>query len=418
MSEQNYMSEIAVNSGRIQSIDVLRGFALLGLLSMNIISFSMPNIVYYNPTAIMSDSSIDPIMFGMQFVLADQKFMAIFSLLFGASTLLILRRTNASYGNLAALHFKRNFWLIVFGFLHGLFLWEGDVLLIYGFSALALYFVRNIRPSVQASLGLLLFLTPAIYSLFMGWLVPYLDQSSILWLQSYWSPPTHELTKDIALYQGDYWSQLIYRFEGGAQPNITNDGKELHGLGQLIDFFCRSIGMMCLGMAAFKTGIISGHKAASFYVNLTVWGLGIGIPLSVMGLYLFYQYEFEAIYVLFIGRIPNQLATLFIAFGYVGLITLWCQTQKFAYLRFCLAAIGKMALTNYIAQTLICSYLFYGFGLGLYGQMNRLELFVIMVAIWCFQICASVVWLRFFVYGPIEWLWRSLSFLRLTQIKR
>jgi uncharacterized protein len=405
---------INVDKARIQSIDMLRGFALLGLLSMNIISFSMPNIAYYNPSLVMADSPTNMPIFGFMYVMADQKFMGIFSLLFGASTLLILQRSKGA----AKLHFTRNIWLILFGLFHGILFWEGDVLLIYGLCALVLYFLKNFKPASLFFLGLFLFLAPVDFNLFMGWLVPYLDQTSVLWLQNYWAPQLFVLNQDIQLFQGDYVSQLMYRLEGNELNHISNDGYELHGLGQLIDFFGRSIGMMLIGMAAFKTGIIDGQKTASFYLKMSFWGFAIGIPLSVWGLVMLQQHNFEATYSLFLGRIPNHIATLFIVAGYVGVVTWCCHVEKFPRLQTSLSAVGKMALTNYIGQTVIAGFVFYGFGLGLDGQMDRFELLCIMFAIWAIQIVGSVIWLKYFIYGPVEWLWRSLSYVKMAKIKR
>ena len=407
-----------VKKTRIQSIDVLRGFALLGLLSMNIISFSMPNIAYYNPTVVMADAPLNMPIFSLMYVMADQKFMGIFSLLFGASTLLILQSSKKASISEIKLHFSRNFWLIIIGFLHGLLLWEGDVLLIYGLCALVLYFLKDFKPAILFFAGLFLFLTPVAYNLVMGWLVLHLDQSSTIWLQNYWSPPLHVLTQDIRLFQGDYMNQLNYRIEGSEQQYTDNDGYGFHGLGQLVDFFGRSIGMMLIGMAAFQKGVIGDLKPSIFYLNMCLLGFAIGIPLAILGLVTFHHYDFEANYSLFLGRIPNHFATLFIVTGYVGAITLWCRTKTLRWLQNSLAAVGKMALTNYVAQTVIAGFVFYGFGLGLYGQVNRLELLLIMLAIWSLQIVGSVIWLRCYIYGPVEWIWRSLSYGRVAKIQR
>lgn len=393
---------------RIASIDVLRGFALLGLLSMNIISFSMPNIAYYNPTIELAGGAYDFWVYSVFHVMADQKFMALFSLLFGASTLLILQGYEQA-GNLARRHFVRNTWLVLFGLLHGVLLWEGDVLLIYGLSAMVLYFMRNLSFSTLGIMGVFFYSTPILYNLLMAWMVPQLDATSLKWLQDYWSPESKVLLKDIALFQGSFSEQLQYRLDGGSMVGQTNDASELLGLGQLIDFFGRALGMMMLGMMAFKTDILTGKRTVRFYRNMLFVGLAVGVPIAILGLYWFQAKQFDAIYSLFMGRIPNHIATLFIAAGYIGLIHLMCATGIFKRVQGYLASVGKMALTNYVGQTLIATVIFYGIGFGLYGQLSRLELLAVMVGIWLIQIVLSVVWLRYFIYGPLEWLWRSLS---------
>lgn len=392
-------------NGRIQSIDVLRGFALLGLLSMNIISFSMPDIAYYNPTAVLADVSLNTAVFSLSYVFADQKFMAIFSLLFGASTLLILDKAKATM----SLHFKRNAWLILFGLLHGVLLWEGDVLVIYGICALFLYFLRNLSASTQLILGLIFFLMSVEYNIVMAWLVPQLDMQSLQWLTEHWMPSAQSIAKDITLYQGSFSEQFFHRLNGSPTGVTVNDGSDLHGLGQLIDFFGRSFGMMLIGMAAYKTRVIAGSRSENYYANMCLIGFGLGVPLAVAGLYLLHANEWHAVYALFAGRIPNQFATLFIAMGYVGMVNLIVQRGLFRRWQYCLSAVGKTALSNYIGQTILASFVFYGFGLGLYAQVGRVGLVFIMLLIWLIQISLSIIWLRYFRYGPLEWLWRSLS---------
>lgn len=400
--------QIPVKPARIESIDVLRGFALLGLLSMNIVSFSMPDIAYYNPALALSDSSSDIWIFSIIHVLADQKFMALFSLLFGASTILILRSYEKSDGA-AKKHFSRNAWLVLFGFLHGILLWEGDVLLIYGLSAMLLYFLRNFAAKTLIITGLACYLIPVEYNLIMGWLVPQLDANSLQWLNQYWQPEAAKIVQDIALYQGPFYDQFMHRLDGGSSAAVINDGSELLGLGQLVDYFCRSLGMMLIGMGLFQQGVLSGNRGYQFYRVLMLIGFGVGIPLASLGLIGFYINDYEAVYSLFLGKVPNHIATLFIAAGYIGLIQLFCRGNLLKQLQHRLAAVGKLALTNYIAQTIIATFVFYGIGLGLYGQVSRAELLVIMAVIWLVQISFSVFWLQHFKYGPLEWLWRSLT---------
>ena len=118
------------------------------------------------------------------------------------------------------------------------------------------------------------------------------------------------------------------------------------------------------------------------------------------------------------GRIPNLLATPLVVFGYVGLIMLWSRTPLWAGLQARLAATGRMALTNYIGQSLLGTFVFYGFGLGLFGSVNRIGQLGVVLLIWLLQLWLSPIWLRHFRYGPLEWAWRSLSHFRLQPLRR
>ena len=149
-----------------------------------------------------------------------------------------------------------------------------------------------------------------------------------------------------------------------------------------------------------------------------IYGFGIGFPLSAGGLALAYHYNWDWHYMQFIGRAPNHIATPFIAFGYIGIVMLCIKNAVALKLQERLKSIGKTALTGYLVQSFLATYVFYGFGLSLFGQANRIEQLAIVILIWVILMLVSPIWLKKFYYGPIEWIWRMLTHLKFMPISR
>jgi len=175
---------------------------------------------------------------------------------------------------------------------------------------------------------------------------------------------------------------------------------------------------MLIGMALYSWGIVSAKRSASFYRRMVLIGFGIGVPLSIAGLWLQEQANWSSSYSPMLGQIPNLLATPFVASAYVALIMLWSKTKVWVSLQQRLAAVGQMALTNYIMQTIIATTLFYGHGFGWFGSIDRFRLLFVVWGIWSIQLVVSPLWMKRFRYGPLEWLWRSLSYMAIQPIRK
>jgi uncharacterized protein len=177
-------------------------------------------------------------------------------------------------------------------------------------------------------------------------------------------------------------------------------------------------GMMLIGMGLMKLGVLSGLRIRRFYVSMMAIGYAIGISVNSAEGWIFLQSHLQddpllepyAWYTYDLARVPMTL-------GHVGLIVLLVQSGRLARLLAALAAVGRMALTNYIGQTVICSLLFYGFGFGLFARLSHSQVMLVMVGIWLVQIMFSVTWLQRFRYGPLEWLWRSLTYMRMQPMR-
>ncbi len=409
------MTVPSVSKNRIVAIDLLRGFALLGILSMNIMSFSMPDAAYNNPT-LYGGEGINRFVYGFVHIMADQKFMALFSMLFGASVMLLFSKSAQQGKKATRVHYVRNGWLLLFGLLHGIFVWQGDVLLVYALCSFFLFFFKDLKPSLQISIGLLVFFLPSLFSVFISRQLSSLDLEGQQVLIQNFAPSAQALAEDIAVHRAAYSKQLSYRFDSEDQASST--AQDLLDVSFLLEAFARAFGMMLLGMAFYTLGILTAQRSNLFYKRMLLFGFLIGIPLASIGLYLYYANNWDAAYALFLGRIPNHLATPFIACAYLALVMLWSQTSIFKTLQNRLTAVGRMALSNYISQSLLATFIFYGFGLGLYGNLNRLSQGAIVLLIWAIQLVLSAWWLKHFRYGPLEWLWRSLTYFRLEPFRK
>ena len=355
---------------RNTALDAVRGVAVLGILIMNAIAFGLPPAAYTNLDAGGSRSFLDWIIGGAGEILADQKFMGLFSMLFGASIVLFAERAAAKGRRSVLLSLWRNGLLLVIGLVH-LSFWDGDVLWVYALCAPVVLALRRLPATVLFSLGGACYVAVAVIS----WLV----QSSL---------------RNFSSVLIDFW----------------NDG-EYYGVIEawfLADYFGRALGAMLIGAALYRTGIITGRQPAAFYRRLAVWGLGIGLPLSSAGLALMAATGFDIDWAV-AGTIPNTIATVPLCLGYLSLIVLW-DSARDSHLRQRIRALGRMALTNYLSQT----------ALGLIvlgallddGELSRTWVAVFVVAVWAVQLWWSKAWLDLFSFGPIEWLWRCVTYRR------
>ena len=409
-------------SERIVAIDVLRGFALLGILIMNISSFAMPSIAYFTPV-VYDVNLLNHIIFSITHIIADQKFMAIFSMLFGASTILFVNSVKKIEKSPLLLFYSRNFWLLILGWMHSSYLWYGDILFIYALCSFLLFFFKNITPKKQFILGSLIYLIPTFsnYAVY-EYVIDDLDQAEKDVIIQHWNPSNDVLQTEIDSYRGSYKEQFKHRAqmwssseydEGDPRGGI---GAGIIGLSFLIDLFSRSFGMMLIGMACFSWGVFSNTFNKAFYKRLIIYGFGIGLPLSIIGLFFNYSFDWDWKYLQFLGRSPNNIATPLISFGYIGIIMLWIRKGNFSNLQEKLRTIGKTALTAYLIQTVIATFIFYGIGLGLFGYVNRAYQIVIMVFIWLVLLKLCPMWLSKYQYGPIEWVWRILTHLKYVSL--
>ena len=398
-------------SGRIASLDVLRGFALLGILVMNIQLFSMPIAAYGNPTVWGDLSGINLGIWTLSHLFASQKFLTLFSLLFGAGICLFADRIEARGGRPAGLHYRRMGWLLVFGLAHAYLLWVGDILVPYAICGCLVYLARRCRPRTLLVAGVAVFSVTSLFFLLIGsvLLVPGVPAEATTEIQNEWAPGASALDAEIEAYRGGWSEQQPLRAEQAL-------GVHLGSLPFFVLWFCG--GLMLIGMALYKWGVLSAAKDDRFYGRLAVIGLLVGMPLVVSGIWWNFSGGWNWERSMFFGSLFNTWGCVPMALGYLGLVMLAVRRRVLPDLQARLAAVGRMAFTNYLLQTVVCTSIFYGHGLGLFGSVERSQQLLIVFAVWAFQLWLSPIWIRRYSYGPLEWAWRALTYGRLPRFTR
>ena len=383
---------------RIHSLDLIRGFAVLGILIMNITSFSQINIAYMNPTIGAGLQGYNKYFHGFNYIFADTRFMSIFSMLFGAGMVLFTQRIEAKGKRVATLHFKRMFWLLLFGLIHAYFIWVGDILVAYAICGSLVFFFRKKSIRTLFIMAVILFLVPISLNFMTYYGMP---KDALESTFAFFYPSTEQIALETKIMQGSYLDQMPLRLENaiGLQTIVF-----------MIEIFWRTSAMMLLGMILYRKGILSADKSIGYYKKMIWIGFVPGLILSIIGLDQVYASEWSGAYVMNIGANYKFLSGLFMASSYIGLLIWIYKKGIFKKLQNRLQATGRMAFTNYIGMSVICTLIFNGHGLGLFGTFDRLQQFVIVIGIWVTMLIISPLVLKKFQYGPLEWLWRKLTY--------
>ena len=388
-------------SDRHDVIDFLRGLAVLGILVMNIQSFAMPFAVYFNPTALGPPPPLDFAIWMTGHLFFDQKFMTIFSILFGAGILLMTTRVEARGGRVAWLHYRRMFWLLVFGLIHAYLIWYGDILVLYAVCGSIVFLFRRWRPVPLVIAGVIvLAVSPVLMMLgyaSMGSAPP----EAIREITDFWSPSSALVQREIAAFQGGWLTQLPLRAEFAL---------DFHLFEMWMWGVWRAGGLMLIGMALLKWGVLTAERPRDFYPRLFVTGWLLGLPIVILGVVRMSQANWEAIYSFMIGFTYNYAGSLLVSLGWIGLfVSLWI-THALGGLAARLVAVGRTAFSCYILTSLICTFIFYGHGLGLFGRVRRPGQILVTLIVWTVLLIVAPLWLERFRFGPLEWLWRSLTY--------
>jgi uncharacterized protein len=394
---------------RFVSLDVIRGVAVMGILAMNIVMFALPSAAYVNPLAIGMDSPLDTAAWAFGFVFVEGKMRGLFSLLFGASMLLVIERAEASGRRPAATHVARMAWLFVFGALHYYLVWEGDILLQYALIGLIAYAYRHLAPSAlllwAAGLFLVQFLLLALPNLSLLSVAEQLrDPEAFPRVAAKWEAMLPgfgvvpgEIEHNLLRYRGDYLSLVAYRiFEEGSWPL---EATRIYGP--------ETLALFLLGMWGLRSGLLTGEWDRRAYRRLAAIGLGISVPVYAAFAWWVWVSGFRIEVVQVASLAGTILFRPLMILGFAALIIL--LVRKGGPLHDRIAAAGRAAFTNYLGTSLLLTTLFYGYGFGLYGHLSRAELWPIVFAVWGLMLLWSKPWLERYRYGPLEWLWRSLA---------
>lgn len=408
---------------RIESLDVLRGCALLGILLMNILAFAFPFAVYYNPRVMGGDTGPNLAAWWIQFVFFDGKMRALFSLCFGAGIVLLTQRAERrGMAGAADVHSRRMLWLLLFGLVQAYFIWVGDILYYYALCGLLLYPVRKLSArALLITAGALVLLTTML-DVGRGFdlkekrekaqaaqsarqqgktLTDEQRKAVEEWEEArkYMNPTPEQLKKDLEAYRGGWVSAFKQR---------AGEVFHWHSLPIYViswDFLL----MMIAGMGFMKLGVLSGERPARFYLAMGGIGYLVGLPLNAWTVTATLANNFDPVTTTFLFT-TYQTGRAAVALGHLSMILLLARTSALGFAQRALARVGRMAFSNYILTSVICTLIFNGYGAGLYGKLQRWQCYVVVLGVWAVNLVFSGLWLNWFRFGPLEWAWRSLTY--------
>ena len=405
-TEQNNGS-VDVNSARQLSIDFLRGIAVLGILLMNIVSFAMPEIAYYAPysaaltypgAAWANLQGADGIVRYFCVIFAEGKFISIFAMLFGAGLAIQSQHGQLMWRTVGEVRKSQSLRLIVLaiiGLIHAYFVWYGDILFSYAVVGLiAIWCVRRRRLWLISAASVLLIL-PTLLVMLLG-AVMMLEPSgeSLAASEDEMIHSAAEVASEIAAYTGTYHQQ----FEQRLPTAFYMQSVGLLFTGPYV------LGLMLLGMALHGAGWFTNRPTRLHVVLSAVcFVLGTAGAIAISDMNRRYadspMVQVMIVYPLFL------LTAVLTAIAYSkGLVSLWFSIA--GRLTNALECVGKMALSNYLLQSLLCTAFFYGYGLGYFASMGRTQLLVVVIVVWMINVLFSKLWLSKFSVGPVEWVWR------------
>jgi len=395
---------------RLITLDIVRGVAVMGILAMNIVGFAMIPQAYINPLAYGMEGAADLASWAFSFVFIDGKMRGLFSFLFGASMLLVIQLAEKSGDSSKRVNFARQLWLLLFGMIHYYFIWFGDILIGYALIGMLAWFFRNLEPRRLVRWGVALVLVQLAV---MGGTAAYAHSLSSAIaagnadadMLKQWAELSHDiaipsgeqLRETMALYLGSWW--------GIAEYQLTE--KATMPLFFTFLFGWETLAYMLFGMAALKSGFLTGNWDNARYRRAALIALGIAVPVYVVlaALLIADNFSVPGIFTYsFTATVPFRPMMIV---AYAALIIL--ATRRGGWLVDRIAATGRAAFSNYLGTSILMTTLFYGWGLGWFGSLSRFELWLVVISMWLVMLAWSKPWLERFQYGPLEWLWRSLA---------
>lgn len=385
---------------RIKLIDVLRGLAICGILIGNMQWFSGYGMM---PTSLAEQGPIsDHVTHFLVHFFIEGKFYSIFSFLFGFGFALQISRAEERGDTKASLFKRRLFWLLVIGLLHAYLLWPGDILSVYAVMGFILVLFRKKSTESLIKWAIILMIVPVVtylllYAAFISFVPP-------------------EATAGLESFQVDRWNLAMATVANGSYLRIMKDFNVDYVIGRYLGLIFemrlpKILAMFLLGFYAYRRGMFQNLSENRMLIRkVMIYGLTLGVianiifaassgsegdlPPSIPGI---------------VGVITYSFGVPALALGIIALVTLLWQTGAKRILRV-IAPVGRMALTNYLMHTVICVTIFYGFGFGQFGKYGATNVTLLALGIYAFQIVSSTIWLRFFAYGPMEWIWRQLTY--------
>jgi len=391
---------------RIRSLDVLRGAGVLGMLATHIQLFAFPSLARWNPTAYGDFQGVNWWVWLTTSVLADGKFITIFAMLLGASIVMLPDRASEGARSVWRVHIRRMAALLVLGLLHAYLLWYGDMLVFLALCGAVVFVARRLSPRWLLVLGGLTFAVGSVLTLALTWSLALGPPAELAAWRDHYTPRRVNMALEIIQYQGGWAEQMRHRVPAA---------RELHTWYFVTRLFWQMAGLMLIGMGLFRLGALSAARSRRFYRALGAFGFGGGGLLIALGLWRSVASKWDLLDYVLVSQELRYWGNLLVALGWVALVMLLCQR---GWRLTPVAAVGRMALTNYLLQSLICTTVFYGHGLGLFGQIDRAGQCLMVLGVWASQLLASPAWLGYFALGPVEWVLRWVIYGRRPSLLR
>jgi uncharacterized protein len=394
-------------AGRLASLDLIRGIAVLGILAVNIGGFAGPSVATLSPNLPLVGSRADEIAFALKFLLFEGKMRALFSLLFGASLMLLIRRSDDAGQFGIGVQARRLGWLALFGLAHFYLLWWGDILFAYALAGLIALMLSEARPRT------LLIVAGAVFIFWHGagaamsgsdvarearvidGLASAADARDYADFREH--VRSHSLA-ELAALQGTFAEQAGSRIIGQA----------LRPVSAAIETMGETLPLMLLGMVLLQSGFFAGRGRRQALLMLGIGGTAAGLALTGAILGIVWPRGFPPAMMETAFRYWTALPHLMMAMGYAAIIVLAAPRVAGSLPGRWLIAAGRMAFSNYIGTSLLMTAIFYGWGLGWIGRFGDAWQWAFVLLGWAAMIVFSVSWLARFRRGPLEWLWRSL----------
>jgi len=418
---------------RLRTLDVLRGAALLGIALMNIVFSGLPFAAYANPNLWGGNDPLNVGILAVQWVLFDGKMRALFSMMFGAGIVLFMQRALERDNSVRAsdLLSRRMLWLMLFGALHGWLIWAGDILYSYGLFGLLLIPMRNVRPRRQLITAgvFLLLLSLAVVGQGFSQRSTRNEAMAARATEAQGKPLTKEqqdakkewdVIYNRVLPSKQKLQEEVDNYRRGYGGVMTQRAPIMRKFNFVPVYFPGGVdiwALMLIGMALFKLGVLQGERPTGFYVRLAVAGYGFGIAVNSLSTYGMITSNYDIIATTF-WNVPYELGRVAVALGHASIVILIARGAWMRWLTDRLAAVGQMAFSNYISHSIIYALVFYAPGLRLFGQLQRYQLYYVVLGMWILSLAWSPIWLRYFRFGPLEWCWRSLTYWQRQPMRR
>jgi len=442
---------------RIHALDVLRGFATFGIFMVNIAFFSMPIATVLDPTSLGSATASDQFWHGVMRALFEVKFITLFSILFGVGIVVQMQRAEKRGRAFVPLYLRRTFVLMAVGLIHALGLWYGDILFIYSIVAIAALFLRKLQArslfllgggffaiSVLATVGLMAVNVFSVAQLkeaeaaesntdtdqadVQADAEPEMEAEGAAELiliedpQERWDHFKSLLVPTTFQPGNDTWAEVdIIAYKQGPMAATFITRALTFGIMLVfvtISFFgFRVLATFLFGMAMMKIDFFNRTNRRWHMLALSI-GLVVGLPGEIFLVWSYLHSEYSFGWLQAGAEMVHTTSSICLTFGYIGALTLIVHAGALRWLTYALSCVGRTALSNYLLQTIVATYIMYWWGLGFFNEVNRPQQYAIVLAIYCCQLVLSVLYLRVFRIGPFEWLWRSLTYLKLQPIFR